>query len=112
MHRTVGDYEVRGVNVDSTTRCAHYDSDRDVIALRFGCCEVFYPCHLCHEIVTDHESQPWPSDRFDEPAVLCGVCETALTVSTYLDADHECPSCHASFNSGCRAHYGRYFEGL
>ena len=112
MQRKVGDYEVRGVNVDSETRCTHYDSDRDVIALRLGCCGVFYPCYRCHEVVADHDSQPWPRDRFDEPSVLCGVCGTALTVTTYLDADHECPSCGVAFNPGCRAHYDRYFEGL
>jgi uncharacterized CHY-type Zn-finger protein len=112
MRRTVGDYVVRGVDVGPRTRCAHDDTERDVIALRLGCCEAFVPCHACHEAVADHGARPWPRDRFDEPAVLCGVCGTALTVRAYLDADHECPACGAAFNPGCAAHDDRYFEGV
>lgn len=112
MQRPLGDFVVRGVDVGPETRCAHYDSERDVIALRLGCCETFFPCHACHEAVADHDSRPWPQDRFDEPAVLCGVCETALSAREYLEADHECPACGAAFNPGCEAHYDRYFEGL
>lgn len=111
MVRSIGEYEVYGVGVRPETRCAHYESERDVIALRLGCCEGFFACHRCHESVTDHESQPWPRERFKEPAVLCGVCATALSVAEYLDSDHTCPACGAEFNPGCRNHYGRYFEG-
>jgi uncharacterized CHY-type Zn-finger protein len=109
---SVGEYVVRGIEVGPETRCSHYDDDRDVIALRLGCCEAFYPCHACHDTVTDHESQPWPRNRFEEPAVLCGVCATALSVRTYLDSDHECPACGTAFNPGCQAHYEYYFEGV
>jgi uncharacterized CHY-type Zn-finger protein len=112
MARDVSNYEVYGVGVGPETRCDHYDGAPDVIALRFGCCGNFYPCYECHETVADHNSDPWPQDRFDEAAVLCGVCETALTVTEYLDADHACPSCGAAFNPGCQKHYDRYFEGL
>ncbi|MCU4924591.1 CHY zinc finger protein [Halobacteria archaeon AArc-dxtr1] len=111
MDRLVGGYEVRGVQVGPETRCAHYDGERDVIALRFGCCEAFFPCHACHEAVADHEAEPWPRDRFDEPAVLCGSCGTTLTSTAYLACDHACPSCGVAFNPGCVAHYDHYFEG-
>ena len=112
MRHSVGGYEVRGVQVGSETRCAHYASEHDVIALRFGCCETFFPCHKCHEAVANHQSTPWPRERFDEPAVLCGVCETVLTAREYLDADHECPSCGVAFNPGCASHHDHYFEGV
>lgn len=112
MHRIVGDWDVHGIDVGPETRCAHYDSERDVIALRFGCCETFYPCHACHDAVADHDAEPWPRERFDEPAVLCGVCETALSVTEYLDTDDACPDCGAPFNPGCRRHYDRYFDGF
>jgi uncharacterized CHY-type Zn-finger protein len=111
MRRTVGDWAVHGVEVGAETRCGHFGSERDVIALRFGCCERFYPCYACHDAVVDHDAEPWPRERFDEPAVLCGVCETALTASTYLSANHECPSCGVAFNPGCEAHHDRYFDG-
>lgn len=110
MRRSVGEDTVYGVDVGPETRCAHFRSDRDVIALRFGCCEAFYSCHACHDAVAGHDASPWPRDRFDDPAVLCGVCETALTANVYLAADHECPSCGVAFNPGCAAHHDQYFE--
>jgi len=103
---------VLGLEIDPETRCAHYAEPADRIALRFGCCGEFAPCFRCHEAVADHEPEPWPADRFDEPAVLCGACGTTLTVDRYLGCDDACPACGAGFNPGCRAHYGRYFEGF
>lgn len=41
------DVPVRGVTVDPETRCVHWDSPVDVVALRFGCCETYYPCDAC-----------------------------------------------------------------
>jgi len=104
-----GDQLVRGIEVDDQTRCAHYHTDRDVIAIKFACCETYYPCFRCHDACVDHETEQWPPQAFDEPAVLCGVCETELSIQTYLDCDHECPNCGAAFNPGCRRHADRYF---
>lgn len=101
---------LRGVAVDSETRCAHYGTDRDVIALRFGCCEAYYPCFTCHAAVADHDPEVWPRSRFEEPAVLCGVCRETITAAAYLDGDDSCPHCGAQFNPGCRNHRDRYFE--
>ncbi|MFB6252408.1 MAG: CHY zinc finger protein [Halobellus sp.] len=99
-----------GVAVDPETRCAHWDDPVDVVALRFGCCEAFSPCHACHAAATDHDPEPWPRERFDESAVLCGVCGATLSARTYLDGDGACPECGAAFNPGCRRHRNRYFE--
>ena len=101
---------LRGVAVDPETRCVHWDDRVDVVALRFGCCEAYYPCDACHDAATDPEAEPWPRDRFDEPAVRCGVCAATLTASEYLAGDDRCPRCDAAFNPGCRAHRDRYFE--
>ncbi|PSQ57829.1 hypothetical protein BRD22_00575 [Halobacteriales archaeon SW_8_68_21] len=101
---------LRGISVDSETRCAHWDDPVDVIALRFGCCGTYYPCDACHDAATDHEAVPWPRERFDEPAVLCGVCRTTLTARQYLNSDEDnCPACGTAFNPGCRKHRDRYF---
>jgi len=100
---------VVGLNVDDQTRCAHYRTHRDVIAIRFACCETYYPCFECHAACVDHEAAQWPRHRFDEPTVLCGVCGTELSIETYLDCDHQCPDCGAAFNPGCRRHADRYF---
>jgi uncharacterized CHY-type Zn-finger protein len=101
---------LRGVEVDVQTRCAHYAGSTDVVALRCGCCATYHPCHRCHAEVTGREGVPWPRARFDEPAVLCGVCRAALTARAYLGSGHACPACGAAFNPGCAAHRGLYFE--
>lgn len=106
----VAGHRVRGVDVGPETRCAHYGSDRDVVAIRFRCCEAFYPCFECHEAVADHPAARWPAGEFDAPAVLCGVCGAELSVADYLGCDHECPACGAGFNPGCAGHHDRYFE--
>ena len=97
--------------MDPETRCAHYNDPTDVVALRFGCCETWYPCHRCHDEAADHPAQPWPRARFDEPAALCGACGVTATARAYLDAGDACPACGAAFNPGCAAHRALYFEG-
>ncbi|WP_435180291.1 CHY zinc finger protein [Halorussus sp. AFM4] len=108
MDREIHGHAVRGENVDSETRCAHYDTDRDVVALRFACCEAYYPCFRCHEAATDHEPERLPVDS-DAPAVLCGACGAELTPREFVEGAHECPDCGAPFNPGCADHYERYF---
>ena len=103
------DAPLRGVDVDPETRCAHYDTALDVVALRFPCCDAYYPCFRCHAAVTDHEPERVPREQFEETAVLCGACETTLSVRAYLDCDDRCPACEAAFNPGCRRHRDRYF---
>ena len=101
--------DVRGAVVDTETRCIHYSTELDVIAIRFFCCGEFYPCHLCHEEAVDHQSERWPIDRRNEPAVLCGRCGHVLTVGEYGAAE-TCPSCGGMFNPGCKLHWNLYFD--
>lgn len=109
---TDGRFEVPlgGVEVDEQTRCHHWNDDVDVIAIKFPCCETYYPCFECHEKLTDHEARRWPQERFEESAVLCGVCRTALSIESYLGCGDTCPSCGTAFNPGCRDHHHRYFS--
>jgi uncharacterized CHY-type Zn-finger protein len=100
---------LRGVAVGPETRCIHYAGPRDVIAIRFACCEVYYSCFQCHAATTDHPTTPWPHARRHEPAVLCGVCDRPMSAAAYLRSDHTCPHCGAAFNPGCAAHHDRYF---
>lgn len=103
--------EVRGIQVVAQTRCAHYDSDLDIVALKFACCDTYYPCFRCHAETTTHSPIKWPASQFDAPAVLCGGCGTELPVRAYLGVT-ACPACSAPFNPGCTAHYHLYFEGF
>jgi uncharacterized CHY-type Zn-finger protein len=100
---------VFGRTVDGETRCIHYHTEVDVIAVKFRCCLRYYPCHLCHDEDADHEPRTWPRDQWAEPAVLCGVCDGEMAISAYL-ATASCPSCGARFNERCAAHSHLYFD--
>ena len=99
---------VHGLPTDAETRCVHWSGPSDVIAIRFACCERFYPCHACHGAVADHPPVVWAADRHDEEAVLCGVCGAVHSIRAYLEAD-ACPACGVGFNPGCRLHRHLYF---
>lgn len=111
MDRQVHGVRVRGVSVGPETRCAHYDTDRDVVAVRFPCCERFYPCFECHRAVADHRASTWSDGSFDRRAVLCGACGERLPIAAYLADPTACPACSAPFNPGCADHHHLYFEG-
>lgn len=101
---------VLGQVVDGQTRCVHYGTVLDVVAIRFFCCGSFYPCHLCHdEVPGQHPAIPWPATLHDARALLCGVCGTQLRITGYLGAS-DCPGCGARFNPGCALHADLYFE--
>lgn len=102
--------KVYGVEVDSQTRCKHYHSEVDIIAIRFPCCDRYYPCYECHEEVADHPAARWERGQWDEKAILCGACGHELTIREYMAGGSACPKCKASFNEGCRNHYHFYFE--
>ena len=52
-----------GVGLDDETRCSHYRSPVDIVALKAGCCGEYYACHACHAALADHELVPWPRDH-------------------------------------------------
>ena len=100
---------VAGVDLDAQTRCVHYHSSLDVVAIRMACCRRYYACKECHDALADHPLEAWPRAQWDERAILCGVCRQELTVREYLDCGSTCPRCAAAFNPGCRNHYRFYF---
>ena len=100
---------VLGAVVDDMTRCVHYRTPVDIVAIRFFCCGDYYPCHLCHEETAGHPARPWPIARRDAEAVLCGACGAELPISEYLGASG-CRRCGAAFNERCALHAHLYFE--
>ena len=102
--------EVRGLELDTETRCAHYHSHLDVIAIKIACCGIYYACKDCHEALANHPIEIWRRPQWESHAVLCGVCSHELTINEYLQSGYACPSCEAPFNPGCRNHYEFYFE--
>jgi uncharacterized CHY-type Zn-finger protein len=102
---------VRGLDLDPETRCAHWHSPLDIVALKFRCCGAYYACRDCHDTLADHPARLWPAAERDAPAVLCGACGAEMSVTAYLGCDDRCPACAAPFNPGCKLHRHLYFEG-
>jgi len=98
-----------GKMIDDETRCVHYHSPLDIVAIRFACCLEYYPCHQCHEETARHPAVPWPKSAWKTKAILCGKCKQELTIEEYLSTDR-CLYCHHPFNPGCRKHASFYFE--
>ncbi|RZK30418.1 MAG: hypothetical protein EOO63_06785 [Hymenobacter sp.] len=101
---------VYGVGVNERTQCAHYHSERDIIAIKHKCCDTFYACIQCHNELAGHAPVVWPKAERQTPAILCGNCHNVLTISEYLACHNTCPECQAAFNPGCANHYPLYFE--
>jgi uncharacterized CHY-type Zn-finger protein len=106
-----GDPTVRGVDLDPQTRCAHWHSPLDIVALKLPCCETYYACRDCHDVLAGHPARVWPRSEQDAAAALCGACGAEMSVRDYLACDDRCPACGAAFNPGCRLHRHLYFEG-
>ena len=69
---------VLGPVVDDMTRCVHYRTEVDIVAIRFTCCNEYYPCHRCHEETADHPAQQWKlSERDQEAALLAARADPA-----------------------------------
>jgi len=103
------DVLVQGVDVDPQTRCAHWHSPLDIIAIKFRCCGEWYACYECHRELADHPSAVWPQAEFGEKAILCGACRTFLDIATYLSCGFRCPDCGSDLNPGCALHRHLYF---
>jgi uncharacterized CHY-type Zn-finger protein len=101
---------IKGRPVDEQTRCVHYQSPQDIIAIKFPCCQAYFPCYDCHIETVAHDPQVWKKEEFDTHAILCGACKTELTINQYLTSNDQCPHCNAPFNPGCKTHYHLYFD--
>jgi len=96
--------------MDEQTRCVHYSSELDVVAIKFKCCGAYYPCYSCHEETADHPAEVWPRESWNENAILCGRCGYTMTIQEYLDNPAGCPHCRGAFNPRCANHYHLYFD--
>ena len=110
MIRRVHGVNIVGARVDEETRCAHYRSERDIIAIKFKCCGRWFPCYECHAEFAGHAAEVWRKSEFNEPVILCGGCGQRLTAREYLDSESVCPRCGRAFNPGCVRHHHLYFE--
>jgi uncharacterized CHY-type Zn-finger protein len=102
--------KVFGKTIDHQTRCIHYQSRKDIIAIKFKCCNRYYPCYQCHNLAEHHAPVTWEKKHFSEKAILCGCCKQEITITEYLNGDNTCPNCNSSFNPKCSLHYHLYFD--
>ncbi len=105
---------VYGAVVDAATRCIHFHSELDIVAIKFACCLRYYPCFQCHDETvqleaTPHATRRWPEADWSSTAILCGACHHQTSIATYRQVER-CPHCAAEFNPGCRLHAHLYFE--
>ena len=110
MKKDAAHIKVNGKAVDEQTRCVHYHSALDIIAIKFKCCRVYYPCYYCHKEAADHEPMVWNKEEFETKAILCGACMHEMTIVQYKTSNYCCPVCAAAFNPACVNHYHLYFE--
>lgn len=110
MEQKVFEEMIYGIEVDATSRCTHWHSPLNIIAIKFSCCGKWFPCYSCHAELTDHSAGVWKTNEFDSEAILCGECGNRLTIDEYMACSSACPSCGASFNPGCANHYHLYFQ--
>ena len=101
---------VKGVALDAETRCAHWHSPLDIIAIKMRCCGTYYACSQCHDELAGHSAEVWPIADWGEAAVLCGACGAEMSVQGYLACESRCPACAAPLNPGCANHHHLYFE--
>lgn len=104
---------VAGKCIDKNTRCLHFSSEKDIIAIKFKCCNSFYPCYKCHLECANHSIIRWTRHDLcekDKKVILCGACQNALTFYQYSKGDFECLFCKGKFNPGCALHYNLYFD--
>ncbi len=101
---------IKGKLVDDNTRCVHYHSPLDIIAIKFKCCNNYYPCYYCHKEEEDHMADRWKKNEQNTKAILCGVCKSEMTILQYLHCNNICPFCGSGFNPNCSKHYPLYLE--
>jgi len=102
--------KINGQVIDEQTRCIHYHSPKDIIAIKFKCCGKYYPCYTCHEDESDHLPLTWGANDQETKAILCGVCKYEMSIRAYLNCNNQCPNCDSKFNPSCSNHYNLYFD--
>lgn len=102
---------LKGQLVDTQTRCRHYHSALDIIAIKFKCCDIYFPCYKCHLELESHDIIRWNKlDLKAEKVILCGSCSNLLYYQEYSANDNKCLYCSSDFNPNCSLHYGLYFD--
>ena len=110
MKNTKSKIIIKGKLTDTHTRCVHYHSPLDVIAIKFKCCNQYFACYYCHQEEAGHEHTLWQKTEFGTKAIICGICFSELTITQYKASNYQCLVCKTAFNPKCENHHHLYFE--
>ncbi|MFL4356214.1 CHY zinc finger protein [Streptococcus uberis] len=95
-----------GMALDEQSRCYHYHSENDIVALKCQSCQKYYACYHCHDSLEDHLFVATNSQ--ESYPVMCGVCQHLLSLKDYQKG--YCIFCQNPFNPKCSLHYDVYFK--
>ena len=101
--------QINGLLVDDQSRCQHYHSTLDIVALKCSGCLKYYACYQCHDSLEEHSFRAYPCQLKQDKVLICGVCRHEMTIEEYQQA-LVCSHCHSAFNPACSKHYDIYFE--
>lgn len=100
--------KINGLLIDNESRCQHYHTELDIVALKCFECQKYYACYQCHDSLEDHTFRAYPCQLKEDKVLICGVCRHEMTIKEYQEAV-ACPNCHSAFNPACSKHYDIYF---
>ena len=83
--------KIYGLLVDNESRCQHYHTELDIVALKCFDCLKYYACYQCHDSLEEHSFRAYPCHLKQDKVLICGVYQHA-------------------FNLACSKHYDIYFE--
>ena len=97
--------KINGLLVDNESRCQHYHSPLDIVALKCYDCQKYYACYQCHDHIEDHRFRAYPCHIRQDKVVICGVCLHEMTIENYQKSI-SCSHCHSRFNPACSKQTG------
>lgn len=101
--------KIYGGLLDQASRCRHYHTVLDIVALKCFACRNYYACYKCHDSLEAHPYQAYPDNRVADKVVICGVCKEEMTIAEYRSSK-TCPNCQSAFNPACGKHDAIYFS--
>ena len=102
--------KIYGLLVDNQSRCQHYHTELDIVALKCFDCLKYYACYQCHDrLGGTHSFRAYPCHLKQDKVLICGVYQHEMVIDEYQEAI-VCPNCHSAFNLACSKHYDIYFE--
>ncbi|WP_438835700.1 CHY zinc finger protein [Streptococcus pluranimalium] len=53
----------KGIVIDDNSRCQHYHSSQNIVALKYADCHSYYACYKCHGAMESHSFKATSADE-------------------------------------------------